>query len=502
MVQLRARRPDRLAAHGRRGRLRQGRAPFRRLRPGPGRSRRHRPRGRSRSSTTRPRDLRDEGGRSVRLDDDVRRGEGGLLCGGPGRGPARRRFQGRDRGGGRARRRPGPLGRFLRLRPPPVAGAGRKVARGSKARPSRARRRPCGSSPPRTGRTSSPPSSSAAAEVGFQAGRDGGREERRGPRRPDRCLVRPPARSASGAIEASGRSRLSLRSARDRTVAVLAPKAAAELRPRARPVDLVRLGRRPGGDRGGRPARPHPRRGRGRVRRRPRSSLSTAGPGARPPPIPMKRGSRRPRSRSPRTGASSSATGGVACVLRRGEGRRAVGFFSPREDVAVSSDALEIRPRRSRCPTSPAMFSVSQGTDSLRADEIEIVGDTGEMRGRGGVRRSDGRRDRAFPGRPIELGGGDMSFAPGSRTLTLAGRGLRPAPGSAARGRDGLGRLRPHGRGPRVARGQGERSSSPKAATRGRGEAASYGAADDRLVAHREARPDRRTRAAPPGGTN
>jgi lipopolysaccharide export system protein LptA len=125
-----------------------------------------------------------------------------------------------------------------------------------------------------------------------------------------------------------------------------------------------------------------------------------------------------------------SASGGVAAVLRGGEGRRPAGFFAPREDVSVSSERLVLRPG-----TSASVFSgnvlARQGTDALRAEEIEISGDTGRMSGRGGValtltEASDGRSAV----RTIELRGQDMAYGPDTRTLTLSSKasvGIREA---------------------------------------------------------------------------
>jgi lipopolysaccharide export system protein LptA len=318
-----------------------------------------------------------------------------------------------------------------------------------------------------------------AAEVGFQGERPpgGGSGEIRADRI-DVAFVRDPF--GLEAIQASGRSRLSFRSAPDRTVTVLAPKALLSFS-RAHGLGTWSAS---GGVRAeiaeaGRPVRAL-------------EGEEAVFDGAKV--LGIHGGSGRPavadsaeaRIEAPKILVSAEgdrilATGGVACVLKKEEGRRAVGFFSPREDVAVSSDALEIRPG-----VSTSLFTgqvlVSQGADTLRADEIELGGDTGEMRGRGGVRavRTAAATGPA-PGRPIELGGADMSFAPGSRTLTLAGGAyvrlpearLEAGTVSAVFGGKGgdLEMLTAKGA-VVVAKGRYE----------GRADAASYGAADDRLV--------------------
>jgi lipopolysaccharide export system protein LptA len=117
-----------------------------------------------------------------------------------------------------------------------------------------------------------------------------------------------------------------------------------------------------------------------------------------------------------------SAWGGVAAVLRGGEGRRPVGFFAPREDVSVSSERLVLRPEASASAFSGNVLA-RQGTDTLRAEEIELSGDTGRMSGRGGISvtltgAADGR-----PGvRTVELRGQDMAYLPDTRTVILSSK--------------------------------------------------------------------------------
>ena len=116
------------------------------------------------------------------------------------------------------------------------------------------------------------------------------------------------------------------------------------------------------------------------------------------------------------------ATGGVVGVLKRGEERRRVGFFDPGEDVAFSSERLELRPE-----TSTSIFTgnvlVRQGANTLRAEEVELAGDAGGMSGGGGVAVT---LTEAVEGqvraRTIELGGQEMVYSPGQRTLTLTSK--------------------------------------------------------------------------------
>jgi lipopolysaccharide export system protein LptA len=317
------------------------------------------------------------------------------------------------------------------------------------------------------------------AEVRFQGeGTPGGGGGEIRADRIDISFVRGPF--GLGEIRASGRSRLSLRSVPDRTVDVLAPKVLLSLDrahglwtwsategARAEIAEAGRPGRALEGDEavfdGAKVLGIHGRSGRPAVADSDEARIEA------------------PKILVALDGGQVLATGGVACVLKKGEGKRSFGLFSPGEDVAVSSDELEIRPG-----VATSLFTgrvlASQGKDTLRADEIELAGDTGEMRGRGGVRVvRTAAATGPSPGRTIELGGGDMSFAPGSRTLTLAGRAyvrlpearLEAGSVSAVFGRTGgdLEALAARGA-VVVAKGRYE----------GRGEAASYGAADDRLV--------------------
>lgn len=141
------------------------------------------------------------------------------------------------------------------------------------------------------------------------------------------------------------------------------------------------------------------------------------------------------------------ATGGVVCVLKRGEGRRAVGFFSPREDVTFSSERLELRPKISMSFLTGNVF-VRQGTNTLRADEVELAGDAGRMSGGGAVAITlTEAAEGQVRARTIELGGQDMAYSPGPRTLTLTSKayvrlpeaGLEAGRVSAVIGREGKG---------------------------------------------------------------
>ncbi len=139
------------------------------------------------------------------------------------------------------------------------------------------------------------------------------------------------------------------------------------------------------------------------------------------------------------------ATGGVAGILKRGEGRRRVGFFSPLEDVSFSCQILELRPENSTSFLTRNVV-VRQGADILRADEIELAGDAGGMSGGGGVAvtLTEAGEDPVHP-RTIEIGGQDMIYRPDVRTLTLSSKayvrlpeaGLEAGRISAVIGREG-----------------------------------------------------------------
>lgn len=139
------------------------------------------------------------------------------------------------------------------------------------------------------------------------------------------------------------------------------------------------------------------------------------------------------------------ATGGVAGVLKTGEEGRGVGFFSRGDDVAFSSNIIELRPEISTSFFTGRVVA-RQGTDVLRAEELELAGDVGRMSGGGGIaitltQAAEGRA----PARTIELGGQDMAYRPDLRTLTLSSKafvrlpeaGLEAESISAVIGRDG-----------------------------------------------------------------
>jgi lipopolysaccharide export system protein LptA len=116
------------------------------------------------------------------------------------------------------------------------------------------------------------------------------------------------------------------------------------------------------------------------------------------------------------------ATGGVACVLKGGESRRPVGFFSRGEDVAVSSERLIIRPESSTSLFAGRVIA-RQGQNEIRAKEIETAGEAGRMTGRGGVVISlTEPPSGGKAGHTVELGGDEMAYRPDERTLALSSK--------------------------------------------------------------------------------
>ncbi|HOW86158.1 MAG TPA: LptA/OstA family protein [Candidatus Aminicenantes bacterium] len=121
-----------------------------------------------------------------------------------------------------------------------------------------------------------------------------------------------------------------------------------------------------------------------------------------------------------------TASGGTACVLKRGEGPRPMGFFSPAGDVAVACERLDLEPGASRSSFAGHVV-VSQGRTTLRAAKLDSTGD--RLSGAGGIALTlvdDAAAGR--PGRTVELGGEEMSYEPGRRILTLTARAFAGLP--------------------------------------------------------------------------
>jgi lipopolysaccharide export system protein LptA len=112
------------------------------------------------------------------------------------------------------------------------------------------------------------------------------------------------------------------------------------------------------------------------------------------------------------------ASGGVAGVLKGGEGRRRIGFFSPLEDVSFSSERSEYMPEGSIYLLTGYVF-VRQGPNTLRASEIEFGGTAGRMSCAGGVAITLTEAAQGGQARTVEMGGQAMAYRPDLRTLRL-----------------------------------------------------------------------------------
>jgi lipopolysaccharide export system protein LptA len=121
-----------------------------------------------------------------------------------------------------------------------------------------------------------------------------------------------------------------------------------------------------------------------------------------------------------------SATGGLTCLLKPGDGGRRIGFFPACEDVLISCEALEARPGTATTRLVGDVL-IRQGGNSVRGDEIELSGDSGRMSGGGGTAVTIIEAGTAGgPGRTVELAGGGMAYRPEARTLSFsAGASIR-----------------------------------------------------------------------------
>lgn len=118
------------------------------------------------------------------------------------------------------------------------------------------------------------------------------------------------------------------------------------------------------------------------------------------------------------------ASGGVRCVFRSGEGRRAPGFFSPGKEVFVSCDALVFRSGTSSVSLTGNVLA-RQGSEFLDAGELEFSAEKGKTRGRGGVTAGLTEASAgAAVGRTILLSGETVDYLSDTRTLVFEGKAL------------------------------------------------------------------------------
>lgn len=280
-------------------------------------------------------------------------------------------------------------------------------------------------------------------------------------------------------ITASGRSRLFLRSGADRTETVLAPTAL---------VKFVRVdGLWTWSASGG--VRAEVRAGNGIDRTLegeeigcdPANGIRVSGGPGRPAVADSAEARVEASAISVASEGGLRSSGGVAGVLKRGDGGLKAGFFSSQEDVTFSCDRLEIRPG---IPvfllTGKAM--VRQGGQTLRAGEVEFAGDSGRMSGAGGVAvtLTEAAEGQA-PARTIELGGQEMAYSPGQMTLTLTSTATVKLPEAGLEaGRVSAVLSREHGNVESLSAAAGVTVSKGRYA--GRGEAAFYEAAAGRIA--------------------
>ena len=348
IVQLRSGGRDRLAAHGRRGRVRhRDSLRFTVSGPGPRRGGRRRPRRGDFRLRQDGRPFRNDGG--GRFASEARAGERPEIS----YGKTRTRSGWAVVSGSRSGRRTGPesaawpfQGDALHLRTPratrPGGGAGRARRRRVQGRGGgRLVRHFSGRDRP-----SNRPSSRARPRS-FSAGRRrrAGPAARSAPNGSTSAFAGGPSGPLS--IETSGGSSLSMRSAADRAETVHAPRRSLLTFDRGSGRATWSAS---GGIRAGITAADGP----GRTLEGDAAAFDAAGV------LGVTGGSGRPavadsadaRIEAPSISVATatgelSATGGVAAVLRAGEGRRPVGFFTAREDVSVSSERLVLRPETS-----------------------------------------------------------------------------------------------------------------------------------------------------------
>jgi lipopolysaccharide export system protein LptA len=124
------------------------------------------------------------------------------------------------------------------------------------------------------------------------------------------------------------------------------------------------------------------------------------------------------------------ASGGVKCLLKPGEERRAAGFFASAEPVSVSSASLVVRDNAGTFVFSGDV-QAWQDKDFLLAGELELSEATRDMRARQGA--SVGLFQAAVgetPERRIEVGGEEMDFSASVRLLSFRGKAYVQLPGA------------------------------------------------------------------------
>jgi lipopolysaccharide export system protein LptA len=182
------------------------------------------------------------------------------------------------------------------------------------------------------------------------------------------------------------------------------------------------------------------------------------------------------------TGSKTArATGGVRCLLKPSPDGAPAGFFSRSEALFVTCRTMTSfgRERRSHFEGDVRAW---QNDGSIQAGGLEVLEETGEVRGRGGVTAVlMATRDPASGERRIEAGGDEMAFSPAGREISFQGKGIVRIPGarlSAATVAIGLVEGKKEIKGLRAAGGVVVSQGNYE----GRGEEAQYDPATDTLV--------------------
>lgn len=176
-----------------------------------------------------------------------------------------------------------------------------------------------------------------------------------------------------------------------------------------------------------------------------------------------------------------AASEGVRCVYKPGAGDRTAGFFSAAEEAFVTADRL-VRKDGTGVVAFAGTVRAWQGEGSVRAAALELSGGGEGMRAGGGVVVALVLpAEAAGPERQVEVGGGTMAFSAAGRALSFEGRSYVRLPGARLEARSVSAVLAP---GSRAVASLSARTDVvlSKGRYEGRGAAAAYEAASDRLV--------------------
>ena len=176
-----------------------------------------------------------------------------------------------------------------------------------------------------------------------------------------------------------------------------------------------------------------------------------------------------------------AASEGVRCIFEPGGGDRTAGFFSTDEEAFVTADRL-VRKDGTGIVAFTGAVRAWQGGESVRAGELEISGDGQGMRAGGGVSAALVLPAAAAgPERRVEIGGGTMMFSAAGRALSFEDRSYVQLSGARLEARSISAVLAPGSRAVVSLTARTDVVLS-KGRYEGRGAAAAYEAASDRLV--------------------